>query len=464
MSEPGRVRSSSTLVHRLSVRLALVMAATFLLQTILVVWEYAANREDLARSAVTLDLEAIVTAVHEAQPGATPVLPEELVARHRDHPDAYGFEMIGADGAVRLAANAGLFAGSVFDPHLPLDTTWSVDRTNVGTRRIVTRHLDDVTPPVTVRVAFIDDPAGVWREVLLHELADHVAGPLTPATALVLIVVLWVVRRSLAPLGRAAEVAAAVDPRKTRFRLADALGDDDPPAEVARLVDRLDALLDRIDAVGEAQATFAGAIAHELRTPLSLLALELEQVPGASAARARADVQAMARSVDQLLGIARLDALQLAPDARVDLGRLAGDLVGRLAPGAIDAGRELAFVDAGAAEVDGHAEAIWGALRNLVENALRVSPVGGTVTVTAGPGARLSVEDQGPGLPPGGADPLFARFVRGDRAAGGSAGLGLTIVAKTMEVHGGRVEAVDRPQGGARFDLIFAPTPPTEAA
>lgn len=462
MSEPRRVRSS-TLVHRLSLRLALVMAATFLLQTALVIWEYAANREDLARSAVTLDLETIVDAVRAAKNGAAPVLPESLAERRRDHPGAYGFEIIDANGTVRLAADAAVFTGSSFDPHLPLDTTWSVDRFGGGTRRIVTRHLDDVTPPVTIRVAFIGDPAGVWREVLLHELADHVAGPLTPATVLVLIVVLWVVRRSLAPLGRAAEAAAAVDPRKTRFRLADALGDADPPAEVARLVERLDALLDRIDAVGEAQATFAGAIAHELRTPLALLALELEHVPGASAERARADVQAMARSVDQLLGIARLDALQSTPEAQVDLGRLAGELVGRLAPGAIDAGRDLAFVDAGGAKVEGHAEAISGALRNLVENAVRVSPVGASVTVTAGPGARLSVEDEGPGLPPGGADPLFARFVRGDRAAGGSAGLGLAIVAKTMEVHGGRVEAVDRPQGGARFTLIF-PTASTSDA
>lgn len=63
----------------------------------------------------------------------------------------------------------------------------------------------------------------------------------------------------------------------------------------------------------------------------------------------------------------------------------------------------------------------------------------------AGPSAHLSIEDRGPGFPPGSADPLSARFVRGDRAAGGSTGPGPAIVAETMEAHGGRVGAIDRP-------------------
>ncbi len=448
-------RRPSTLLGRLSRRLALVMAFAFALQTGLVVWEYGRDREELARSAVSLDLDTIVSALHPAPSGVRIDLPAAFEDRYRRLPQAYGFEVVGVDGSLLLARNRAVFADAPFDPRLALDTTWAIDRLGETTRRVLSRRIVAAGVPLSVRVGFVDDPAGVWRQVLITELTDHVAGPLTPLTVLVLAVVLWVVRRSLDPLGRAAAAAAGVDPRQTRFRLGEKLAGHEPPAEVIDLAEALDKLLDRIDAVTQAQASFAGTIAHELRTPLSLLALELEGLPGDAAARARSDVHAMARSVEQLLGIARLDALQLAPDARVDLAAVAGAAVVRLAPLAIAAGRDLAFVDAGAAIVAGHAEAVAGALRNLIENALRVSPAGTTVTVTAGPGPRLSVEDEGPGLPPGGAAPLFARFVQGDRAEGGSAGLGLAIVAKTMEVHGGRVATADRATGGARFTLIF---------
>lgn len=454
MSEPGR-RRSTTLLTRLSLRLALVMALAFAVQTALVAWEYGRDTEELARTALNRDVDAIAAIVPPAGIATAGALPDELRRRLSDFPGAYGAEVVDDTGTVRFAENAALFAGVDFAPHLHLDMTWNADRLDGAERRVLARRFEERSPPITVRVVHVGDPASLWREVLLDELADHVAGPLTPITILVLGVALLVVRRSLSPLEKAAAAALTVDPRKTRFRLTEALPGRHPPAEVETFAEAMDKLLDRIDAVTRAQTAFAGSIAHELRTPLALLALELEGLEGERAERARADVHAMARSVEQLLGIARLEALRFGPEDRVDLAAVGAEVVGRLAPIAIAAGKELAFVDEGGAVVAGDAGAVTGAIRNLVENAVRISPVGGTVTVRVGPGRTICVEDEGPGLPASGAGPLFGRFVQGDRAERGSAGLGLAIVAKTMEIHHGSVDAADRPEGGACFRLRF---------
>lgn len=458
MTETARP-PSTTLVRRLSIRLAWVMGFAFLVQTALVAWEYGRDTEELARTALDRDIDTIAAAAPARGRAIRETLPKDFRHRLSEFPDAYGAEVVDDAGAVLFGENAALFEGVAFAPQVHIDMTWNADRLRGAERRVLTRRLHDRATPMTVRVVHVGDPAHLWRAILLDELADHVAGPLAPITILVLGVTLFVVRRSLAPLERAAAAARDVDPRKSRFRLVEALPGPAPPAEVANFAQAMDKLLDRIDAVTEAQATFAGSIAHELRTPLSLLALELEGVPGEAAARARADVQAMARSVDHLLRIARLEALRFGPDDRVDLRAVAAEVVGRLAPLAIDAGRELAFADDGGATIAGSADAVFGALRNLVENALRISPKGGTVTVRVGPGSTVAVEDEGPGLPAGSGASLFGRFVQGDRAAQGSAGLGLAIVAKTMEIHHGSVEASDRPEGGARFRLRFPPLP-----
>ena len=446
---------STTLVRRLSVRLAWVMAFAFLVQTALVAWEYGRDTEDLARTALNGDIDAIAGVRSSGGGAIREALPKEFRRRLSDFPGAYGAEVVDDTGTILFGENTALFKGVDFVPQVHIDMTWNADRLRGVERRVLTRRLHDRATPMTVRVVHVGDPAHLWRSILLDELADHVAGPLTPITILVVGVALFVVRRSLVPLEAAAAAARDVDPRKNRFRLVEALPGRAPPAEVANFAQAMDKLLDRIDAVTEAQATFAGSIAHELRTPLSLLALELEGVPGEAAERARAEVQAMARSVDQLLRIARLEALRFGPDDRVDLRVVAAEVVGRLAPLAIEAGRDLAFVDDGGVTIAGNADAVFGALRNLVENALRISPTGGTVTVRVGPGPTVAVEDEGPGLPASGGASLFGRFVQGDRAGQGTAGLGLAIVAKAMEIHHGTVEATDRPEGGACFRLHF---------
>jgi signal transduction histidine kinase len=112
-------------------------------------------------------------------------------------------------------------------------------------------------------------------------------------------------------------------------------------------------------------------------------------------------------------------------------------------------------IDPGLEPAVGEARAIGLALGNLVENAIMHGSR--AVSVRAGPGPTLTVEDDGPGLPPGDRDRLFEPFRRGASAPPGGAGLGLAIVARVQRAHGGAVEAGDAPEGGARFRLSYRP-------
>jgi two-component system OmpR family sensor kinase len=143
----------------------------------------------------------------------------------------------------------------------------------------------------------------------------------------------------------------------------------------------------------------------------------------------------------------------------VDLAMVAEDSVAALAPVGFEKGVPLELdVDPAAQPALGNARAIGLALDNLIENAILHGRGGARIQV--GPGATLSVEDAGPGLPPHQRDALFEPFRRGPGAAPGGAGLGLAIVARIQRAHGGTVEADDAPGGGARFRMAFRAAPP----
>lgn len=106
--------------------------------------------------------------------------------------------------------------------------------------------------------------------------------------------------------------------------------------------------------------------------------------------------------------------------------------------------------------IHGNSDSLEQAARNLIENALRFSQHGSTVTVNVDDGASISVIDRGIGVPPAKRDEIFQRFVRSDRKAGGT-GLGLSIVQRTVDAHGGIIEVEDTRVGGATFILRFPP-------
>jgi len=115
-----------------------------------------------------------------------------------------------------------------------------------------------------------------------------------------------------------------------------------------------------------------------------------------------------------------------------------------------------------AVSLPGNAALIDIAVRNVVDNAIRHAPAGSDVSVAVTPAGTVTVDDRGPGVPENQKELIFDRFWRADRSRTG-AGIGLSLVRRVARLHGGDARVEDRPGGGARFVLAFAPVPPDPA-
>lgn len=294
----------------------------------------------------------------------------------------------------------------------------------------------------------LSDPRAFSRA--MHEMTAHVGLPALVVTVPMALAAWWTVRRALRPIEQAARTVAQTGAAAPGVRI----DGEDFPAEIAPLADGVNGLLGRMEDLANRNAAFAADVAHELRTPLTLLGLELERLPGEEGESLRLQVSRMQQLVRQLMLIAKLDALgSSAPTGEpVALGALAMRVVAEMAPSVLAAQRVLELDDLGAATIPGEPEALAAALRNLVENAVRVTPEGGRVVVIAGPGASLAVADGGPGLSQDELERLADRHVRADHASSAGAGLGLAIVTRIVAAHHGRLLA-DRALRSIRMEL-----------
>jgi two-component system, OmpR family, sensor kinase len=279
-------------------------------------------------------------------------------------------------------------------------------------------------------------------------------------------------RRAMKPV--AGLTAAARDIQRTRDpggKIPQPAADD----EVAELATTLQAMLDALedsraqteDAL-ERQRQFVADASHELRTPLTsilanleLLADVLDGERGEAARSALRSSQRMRRLVGDLLLLARADARRQQPRQPTDLGRVLVEAAAELGPLAEANDHEL-IVDADQAYVDGARDELHRLTSNLMENAVRHTPHG--TRVRASVASRdgeviLTVQDDGPGVPPELRGRVFERFVRGAGDRGSSSGLGLSIVRAVAESHGGGVVLEDAVPG-ARFVVRLPRTEP----
>lgn len=282
-------------------------------------------------------------------------------------------------------------------------------------------------------LAVMDLASKAWQEVFKHVLLPVIIGVVTTSFA-----VIAVVRHSLKPLQKVALEIEQMHAQANGYRL--------PlyslPKEAKPFAKAINNLLERLEKSAAQQEAFAADIAHELRTPLALARLELAEIGGEAKAKLSGDLQSMQRLIDQLLLLAQIKAAEsneISKDAQ-DLSAISEECVAALAPRAILDGRNLEFESLGdPVFVQGWREAIQAALRNLIENALRVTPEGQSVRVLVGPDPCIRVRDGGPGLTADDLEGLLKRHVRAHNPSKSGAGLGLPIINQIMQAQGGRL-------------------------
>ena len=231
------------------------------------------------------------------------------------------------------------------------------------------------------------------------------------------------------------------------------------PAEIVPLVHAVNQALDRLEEGFRAQRDFTADMAHELRTPLAIMRARVDALePGPTQEALRTDLVGMARTVGQVLDIAELESFVVGDDAKADLHAVCSEAVAFMAPLAVDMAKTIALTGAeGPVWVHGHSDALFRAVRNLVENAIRHTPKGVSIEIDVSADGTVRVLDDGPGVPEADRESIFRRFWRRDRARADSRGLGLAIVARVAEAHGGSIGVENRRDGGAIFTLRLRP-------
>lgn len=302
---------------------------------------------------------------------------------------------------------------------------------------------------------------------IVNEWGDEILPLLLPILAAALLIGVWTIRRSLAPLARLARAASSITPRETGVRLSS----DDLPAELIPLVTEVNNALDRLAEGFRHQREFAADAAHELRTPLAVLSAHIETLPDKTmVASLKQDLAGMRRLVDQMLAVAELDARPLHVDDETDLAALVIDLATAMAPLCLAQHRDLAVLGAEhPIRIHGDAATLRRALRNLVENAIAHAPEHSVIEIgltaaTPRRGATIIVRDKGPGFTQTDRVRVTQRFYRGRRAKGPGAGLGLAIVERIMAAHGGRLDIDEAPGGGAEVRLCLPPLSSSSSA
>ncbi|MGE5089574.1 MAG: ATP-binding protein [Candidatus Levyibacteriota bacterium] len=231
------------------------------------------------------------------------------------------------------------------------------------------------------------------------------------------------------------------------------------PEELRPLGESLNGLLARLSDALSAQRRFTADAAHELRTPLAALKLQLDlarrngatQGAAASLDDLDAAVDRASHLVEQLMTLARVEPEALAmQQTRCDLVAIARDAIVARAALAAQKGIDLGLAHAEPASVDGDEASLAILLSNLLDNALRYTPSGGRIDVTVRNDAGapvLTVADNGPGIPAADRERVFDRFYRGAGSEEPGSGLGLSIVKRIADAHGASV-SLDAPAAG----------------
>ena len=309
------------------------------------------------------------------------------------------------------------------------------------------------------RVIQVAQPLAV-RQRLAAAAAWRSVAPLLVAAPPLALAVWWLVGLSMAPLRNLVEAVRARDAESLApLRVAGL------PAEIAPLVAALNALLARLHASFDAQRAFVADAAHELRSPLTALKLQLDLVRRAADEPSRTQAlrelasgaERMRHLVEQLLALARAEpggaeATLADADLSESARQASADSVALASSRTVD----LELDAPATITVRADASALRMLARNLIDNAVRYAGTNGRVRVRAfvdGADAVFRVDDSGPGIPADERTRVFDRFYRRDSGETTGSGLGLAIVKAIADRHGAQVVLADSPLGGLRAEV-----------
>jgi two-component system OmpR family sensor kinase len=309
------------------------------------------------------------------------------------------------------------------------------------------------------------------RDEIASDMAFRTVLPIAVLIPCLLLVTAIVVARSLRPMVR---LAGDLDGRRADDMTPLPAGQ--MPSELHPFIASINGLLGRVRGLMEQQRRFVADAAHELRTPITALSLQAENLdPVDLPPHARDRVAALRQGIgrtrhllDQLLALARQDSGQAAATTMpvVKLDDVAKEVVAELLPEAANRGVDLGFIRVEPAMIRGEAVMLAAVIRNLIDNALRFAPRGGRIDAQIyrdDAAVNLQIEDCGPGISPDEIGRIFEPFFRGQRPEGDGAGLGLSIVKRIVDRLGGAIEAVNIAEGGRTGFRVLIRLPAADA-
>lgn len=419
--------------------------------------KYAVDIPYVRRQTLEDDAAAVAAAVAKGENPAK-------LPRYVDYPDAYAFRVydhrLARDRHVVAEANPDLLppAPGAKDLQEKFEAlTVSGSKSQAGRWQLIERERIG-HHHYWVQAAMVGDPGWRWRQVIAGEVMGHVVVPLLTIVPILTLVIFLTTRSAMRPLTRIAEqasrIGAAVAAGDTPNRLPEA----GLPREFAAVVNAINAMVARLERSLAVQTQFTADVAHELRTPLAVLLLEVSRLPDApSRDLLTRDIGALSNVVNELLRFAQAENALAAGHDMVDIVTLVRQVCEDLAPVAIRRRVSLALdsPDRGVL-LPGNPALMEIAVRNLVDNAVKFTADRSTVTVQVDASGRITVDDHGPGVPEQQKPLIFERFWRGEGGSG--VGVGLALVRRVAELHAGDVRLENAPEGGTRFVLSLGRT------
>lgn len=446
MSPLGQIGAPS-LVRTITIRLVLATIFLMMLQAgIAAVRDYI-NETDFMNNYVRREALKLARSI-PYQKGSSTKLPSQYTGANSG---AYAFRIIESDGRVLSEHNGFLLANySPWNERPSARMDYWVRDVDTSQRMYVVGGIKTRRDnrDLWVELASFGDPDETYLGNIAQDILDDVWVPMLPVVLLTILVAAVSVEASLRPLMRAAHRAdeIAVLEKSERLNAAEL------PAEASHFASAINRLLDRVADLVAAHQLFIARAAHELRTPLSVMMLELSHLTDDDAKRLEADVRQMSEIVDQLLALSRLEAIEVPDMKPVDLDGMVREMVERMQSLAARRNDRLTLESSLDGPVLGNETALRESVRNLIDNAIKHTPEGTHIRIVLEPGATIVVEDDGPGLGGLSAEEVQLPFRKGSTSSDG-AGLGLAIVRQAAELHGGTLDVDVSPLGGARFTI-----------